>query len=382
MIGLRHSNYMLNENECVRPLGCEGANGKPHVLPLVLKESQSEHDGGEPNTRSAKGVPAEYTRKEITRSVVHKASPDDDVSVSEPLCTKLMSSACGFSVSFAGSAVIHQHTHLITDFVPSADFRDLTARGSRKLLVKSAPVLQFLLGQSLFVLKVMHERGVVHRDLKPENMILSEECFELLQQGQFQDFLKTCWISIIDFGLACTPTDDTDAFKSGVVLCKDARDKIGTPGMRPPAVATEATKWKPMDDVYAMGACFVWILTKSWQPTDNFYAHWDRFAQQKPQPGQKEVTDKYMELGRKTADLQRDPLFVHEVRRSLERNKVPHLATSLIMDMLLLDDEGHGATDAKTLWEQVPEDLQSSISTLSAAILAKRNLPEVQVMSA
>ncbi len=111
-------------------------------------------------------------------------------------------------------------------------------RGGRLTLEEGGPILL----QTLQGLAFAHKRGFVHRDIKPRNILLRGK------EGRWSGRLS-------DLGLA---KNFEQAGLSGLTI---TGEKIGTFQFMPREQVTQFKRFKPVSDVWAMGATCYYILT-------------------------------------------------------------------------------------------------------------------------
>lgn len=134
----------------------------------------------------------------------------------------------------------------------------------------------------LFTLEYLEQHNIVHRDIKPENIIVNEESRPIL----------------LDFGSA-------RQLQSGKVF-----NNIYTPDFCAPEQSTSKSdeemsrRLSARTDIYALGACFYYIITRLLPPRADMRAH--------------AAPDPYRPLaGRKDLQLHYEPYFLQSIDRAL-----------------------------------------------------------------
>ena len=134
----------------------------------------------------------------------------------------------------------------------------------------------------LFTLEYLEQHNIVHRDIKPENIIVNEESRPIL----------------LDFGSA-------RQLQSGKVF-----NNIYTPDFCAPEQCTSksdaemSSRLSASTDLYALGACFYYIITRLLPPRADMRVH--------------ATPDPYRPLaGRKDLQLHYEPYFLQSIDRAL-----------------------------------------------------------------
>ncbi|MEN9518227.1 MAG: hypothetical protein RLZZ381_815 [Cyanobacteriota bacterium] len=132
--------------------------------------------------------------------------------------------------------------YLVEEFIEGKDLSHELIPGKQ---FDEAEVI-VLLQETLSILKIIHQQGVIHRDIKPQNLIRRQDSDRIV----LIDFGAVKQISI-QLNSQMPPNQDRDQFNTTII--------IGTPGYMP----TEQQVGKPRfsSDIYALGAIAIQALT-------------------------------------------------------------------------------------------------------------------------
>jgi serine/threonine protein kinase len=145
-------------------------------------------------------------------------------------------------VSFLDGGAQDTFFYFLMEFCEGGDVAHLMERrGGRLTLEEARPILL----QALQGLAFVHEQGFVHRDLKPQNILLSG------REGRWS-------ARVSDLGLA---KNFEQAGFSGMTTTSE---NVGTIPFMPREQVINFKLFKPVSDVWAMGATCYYILTGSY----------------------------------------------------------------------------------------------------------------------
>jgi WD40 repeat protein len=132
--------------------------------------------------------------------------------------------------------------YLVEEFIEGKDLSHELISGKQ---FDEAEVI-VLLKETLSILKIIHQQGVIHRDIKPQNLIRRKDSDEIV----LIDFGAAKQISI-QLNSQMLSSQDREQFTTTII--------IGTPGYMP----TEQQVGKPRfsSDIYALGAIAIQALT-------------------------------------------------------------------------------------------------------------------------
>jgi hypothetical protein len=142
-------------------------------------------------------------------------------------------------VTFLDSGAQHGIFYFLLEFCEGGDVASLMRdRGGRLTLEEAGPIML----QALQGLAFAHKQGFVHRDVKPQNILLRRK--------------EGCWSArLSDLGLA---KNFEQAGFSGLTI---TGEKAGTFQFMPREQVNDYKRFKPVSDVWAMGATCYYILT-------------------------------------------------------------------------------------------------------------------------